>query len=570
MEDLIGSTILRRYRIEKVLGYGGMADVYLATDLRRQAQVAVKVLREDLAEDPEFVRRFRKEAEALARLDHPNIARLYEFVQQGATACVVMDYIKGITLRRRLVEAGGPLGLEEITSILRQVSAALGYAHSEGIIHRDIKPGNIMLQEGGRVLLTDFGIAKVIESGTVTTMALGTPAYMSPEQIEGLALDQRTDIYSLGVMLYEIATGRRPFTGERGSGTTTLEKIRDEQIRLQPVALRVYNPKLPEGVVRVILHALAREREDRWDDVDALGKAWERALPQGVTSSHEVKSIKVADQPHLTKPLILKTPVAGLLFLGAILFLGVMIILVKSSLGARNQPSRNDSIINNNASSTPKVNLVVVRLATATEAISTVSSKLTQSPSPKPSILTPTLTKTTTPTTTPSPTKAQPTPTNCGVAINSAFAGLNTQDQLGCPLGDAQRVWCALQPFEGGYMLWRQDTLMTTIFFNGGSYEEIEDDWLGKTYSINEIPPVGRVAPQRGFGWLWSKDATIRSQLGWGLAEEKGCCMLIQKYANGLLVRSVTGDCGPEFNRANEGDFPHFVVLATGNSWIMK
>ncbi len=275
------TTILRNnYRLERLLGRGGMADVYLAFDLRRQAHVAIKILREDLAEDPEFVRRFAREADALARLEHPNVVRFYSFERQGATAFIVMDYVPGTTLQRRLAETEGPLPLEDVTAILRRVGAALQFAHTEGYVHRDVKPGNVMLREDGNALLSDFGIARAAESATLTTMAMGTPAYMSPEQILGRELDRRTDIYSLGVVLYELTTGRRPFTGDEygltSSGTTT--RLREAHLKLPPPDPRTFNPALPTGIAQVIVRALAKEPGDRWPDVLSLSQAWESAL----------------------------------------------------------------------------------------------------------------------------------------------------------------------------------------------------------------------------------------------------------------------------------------------------
>ena len=156
----VGDILKQRYRIDSFLGRGGMADVYLAFDLRRQTHLAIKVLREDLAEDPESVRRFQREGEALARLDHPFVVRFYAFEVDSPLAFIVMDYVPGSTLRRRLSDIRGPLPLEEVTQILRQVGAALQYAHNEGYIHRDVKPGNVMLREDGAALLSDFGIAR--------------------------------------------------------------------------------------------------------------------------------------------------------------------------------------------------------------------------------------------------------------------------------------------------------------------------------------------------------------------------------------------------------------------------
>ena len=158
MTEQEGVLLCGRYRLQQSVGRGGMADVYLAFDRKRQAQVAVKILREDLAEDPDFVRRFRREAEALAQLDHPNIVHFYAFEQDGLVAFIVMDYIAGTTLRRHLQERRGPLEVKELTPILRDVCSALHYAHVNGFVHRDLKPGNMMLKRDGTALLTDFGI----------------------------------------------------------------------------------------------------------------------------------------------------------------------------------------------------------------------------------------------------------------------------------------------------------------------------------------------------------------------------------------------------------------------------
>lgn len=272
-------TILRdRYRLEQLLGRGGMADVYLAFDLRRQVYIAVKLLREDLAEDPEFVRRFQREAEALSRLDHPYIVRFYSFERQANTAFIVMDYVPGTTLRGRIMEAAGPMPLAEITKVLRQVGTALQYAHNEGFVHRDIKPGNIMLRDDGAALLSDFGIARATEASTMTLGPLGTPAYMSPEQILGREADPRTDIYCLGVVTYEMATGRRPFVGETGTGTSTTEKMRYEHLHVAPADPRMYNRGLPGEAAAAILRALAKEQGQRWPDVMSFVRAWEQAL----------------------------------------------------------------------------------------------------------------------------------------------------------------------------------------------------------------------------------------------------------------------------------------------------
>ena len=323
-----GALLCGRYRLQQSVGRGGMADVYLAFDSKRQAQVAVKILREDLAEDPDFVRRFRREAEALAQLDHPNIVHFYAFEQDGLVAFIVMDYIAGTTLRRHLQERRGPLEVKELTPILRDVCSALHYAHVNGFVHRDLKPGNVMLKRDGTALLTDFGISRAVEGATLTAAVMGTPAYMSPEQIEGGPVDARSDIYSLGVLLFEMATGRRPFTGDEPgltqSGTTT--RVQQAHLRLPPPDPRSLNPRLPAAASAVILRALAKRPADRWPDVVSLRGAWEAAV--GAAGAGFAGAGAAAATPARIPPPAARRPFPGwMLALVAVALLAIAAVL---------------------------------------------------------------------------------------------------------------------------------------------------------------------------------------------------------------------------------------------------
>ena len=274
-----------RYRIEELIGRGGMAEVYKAWDIRRQYHVAIKVMREDLAEDIEFLRRFQREAQALAALSHVNIVRFYSFEREGPLAFIVMDYVEGTTLRRRILEAEGvPLRMDEVMPITQQVCSALHYAHAENVLHRDVKPGNIMIQPDGRVLVADFGIAKAADAATATTIMPGTPAYMSPEQCRSQPVDVRTDVYSLGIVVYEMLAGRRPFVGETTEAGTggTREKIRWEQMHATPLSLRRLNPALSPRAEEMVLRALAKEPDRRWSSVLAFWRALAGALGAAV------------------------------------------------------------------------------------------------------------------------------------------------------------------------------------------------------------------------------------------------------------------------------------------------
>jgi serine/threonine protein kinase len=266
MLNLEGQILKNRYRIDALVGRGGMAEVYQAWDTWRNYHVAIKLMREDLAEDAEFVQRFKREATALAQLAHDNIVRFYSFEREDLLAFIVMDYIEGTTLRSEIARAGGPLDLQRSLAIMESVCGALHYAHMEGVIHRDIKPGNIMIRPDGRVLVADFGIAKAADAATATTVMPGTPAYMSPEQCRSEVLDARTDVYSLGVVLYEMLAGQRPFVGDSEVPDTgsTREKIRWEQMNADPPSLQALNPVVSSELEATVFKAMAKEPDDRW------------------------------------------------------------------------------------------------------------------------------------------------------------------------------------------------------------------------------------------------------------------------------------------------------------------
>lgn len=266
MADLTGKVLGGRYRVQEFLGRGGVAEVYRAWDARRGIEVALKFLREDLAEDRAFVRRFRREAQVLEKLRHPNIVRYYGFEEMEGQAFLVMEFIRGVSLRRYLHELGRPLTVGEAVTVLEPVCKALHYAHAEGVLHCDVKPGNILLERGGRVVLSDFGIARWAEGGGSTVTVVGSPAYMALEQVRGQGLGVWTDVYGLGVTVYEMLTLRRPFPGERGKGTTR-ERVLWEQMHIEPRSLRDHNPQVPVQVEEVVRRALRKEPGDRPGDV---------------------------------------------------------------------------------------------------------------------------------------------------------------------------------------------------------------------------------------------------------------------------------------------------------------
>jgi len=279
-DDLIGN----RYRLESTIASGGMADVWRATDLQLGRLVAVKLLRASVVDDPIVTERFRREARALARLTHPNIVPVYDCVEEDGQVALIMRLIEGKSLRELLDEANdsdqaGMLSVHLTVHIGRAIAAALAKAHAENIVHRDIKPGNILIMAQGEVLLTDFGIAKPLKSskedGTDLTrvdIMMGTAKYLSPEQVQGRDLDGRADMYSLGLVLYECLAGHAPFKEDNDQATAVARLQRD------PTPLNGIRSDVPSNVIAVINKMLRRKPEHRYDDCNEVAQALESAI----------------------------------------------------------------------------------------------------------------------------------------------------------------------------------------------------------------------------------------------------------------------------------------------------
>ena len=254
-----GQLIDGRYRVLRKIGAGGMADVYLARDETLGRQVAVKVLLPRFADDRQFVERFRREAQAAAGLNHPNIVNIYDRGQVGSTYYIVMEYLRGETLKD-FVRRHGRLAARDAIGIALELLAALQYAHEHNVVHRDIKSQNIMLDEHGRARVTDFGIARAGDSSmTEVGSVLGTAQYLSPEQAKGQPADERSDLYSVGVVLYEMLTGRVPFKGDTAV-SVALKHV--NELPPEPIALAA---DLPPSLNRVVLKALAKNPDRRYN-----------------------------------------------------------------------------------------------------------------------------------------------------------------------------------------------------------------------------------------------------------------------------------------------------------------
>ncbi len=260
-DKYVGKRLDGRYEIGEVIGEGGMAVVYSAWDIEDQIPVAIKILRDEYLGNDEFIRRFKDESKAIAVLSHPNIVKVYDVSFGDRIQYIVMEYIDGITLKD-YIEKKGPINWKETIHFVLQILRALQHAHDKGIIHRDVKPQNIMLLEDGTIKVTDFGIARfsknTTKSMTMTNKAIGSVHYISPEQARGESTDAKSDLYSLGVMMYEMLTGKLPFDADNAVSVAIM------QLQSDPEPPRKLNPKIPVGLEEIIIKTMQKEPKKRY------------------------------------------------------------------------------------------------------------------------------------------------------------------------------------------------------------------------------------------------------------------------------------------------------------------
>jgi eukaryotic-like serine/threonine-protein kinase len=264
-----GTVVDERYKLERKIGSGGMADVWLAEDTELDRKVAIKILHDRFAQDKEFVERFRREAQSAAGLQHPNVISIFDRGEFDDTFFIAMEYVQGPQLKE-LVKGG--MGIKDAVDFVRQILSAARFAHRKGIVHRDLKPQNVLIDDEGRARVADFGIARGESSDiTGTGSVMGTAQYLSPEQAQGKETTPRSDIYSIGVILYEALTGRVPFQGDSAVAVAL------KQVSEAPRRPSTVNPEVPPALDAVVMRALAKDPEQRFKDADAFLKALDAA-----------------------------------------------------------------------------------------------------------------------------------------------------------------------------------------------------------------------------------------------------------------------------------------------------
>ncbi|MCL4295822.1 MAG: protein kinase [Anaerolineae bacterium] len=547
MEELIGQS-LGQYRIVEIIGQGGMATVFRARQPGLERWVAVKVLPPHYAADPHFSAHFLREAQAIAQLEHPHILPVYDFGQQGRYIYLVMRYIEGSRTLADIMPQ--PLAFKQMLGYLDQVAAALDYAHERGIVHRDIKPTNILLNQNW-VFLADFGLARLTQAGaspTITDVALGTPAYMSPEQGRGAKVDARTDIYALGVIVYEMLTGEIPHGAE--SSQAILYRRNHEA----PPLLQVYRPEIPPLLDQIVQKALALDPAARFQSAGALVKALRQGVPEPQAS--QLLTAVVPDRsvfwPPSSPPVsplpppadAPSPPAARLNWLwGAIAGLTAVIVLGLLLVGAlwlRNRPVEADPTRAGGqapAPDTPSPTQVANLPATATAL--------------------------------PPATPTAPAQ-NCSAGAGGPFAEVwpEYRDRLGCPAGDPETLsTIAEEAFQGGHLFWSRNTDQVYIVYDRrkdgtelteGQWQLVPPEWKwdgSNPEGVGLTPPPGLVEPKRGFGWLWRTHlGGAEGPLGWALDREYGFDNLgqVQQFEQGLMFK---GSASRIYVLLNNGQF---------------
>ena len=539
--NLVGRILLSQFRVDSFVAAGGMGAVYRVWDLKRNTPLAMKVLHADLADDPLILKRFKREANALKKLTHPNIVRFYGFYQTEEVAFLLEHYVDGRTLKEVLHERdSGQLSVEESLVYLKAISAALGYAHAHGVIHCDLKPGNVMIDQGGAIYVTDFGIARHAESVSTTLGFSGTAAYMAPEQCRAEPVSPQTDVYAMGILLYEMLTGARPFRGDEKDipiAGTVNERVRYAQIHLPPPDPHQHNYAIPGALSSVISSALTKKPEERYHNTRDLFEAASRAVSVSPDAIPDRISVRIDQFDAIQAPntpreqftvrdawrqgvrgfpvqlgLPLWVPVAGVV---ALLMLILGFVFVRrgghSPLGSASLPDENTAVVERSDNN-----------------LGAIDANLTQGGTPTITLPTDTPVPIVTPTSEPEPTATVP---SCAIRPLGEFASLwsRYEEELGCAdYAEPRLIADAEQLFQQGHMFWRADIDIYYVIYDGGGARS--GDWSqydgkyneGGLAACPELAPPDFVKLASGFGNVWCALGGENADIGWALDDQYG------------------------------------------------
>ena len=540
-----GTVLQNRYRIVSLLGQGGMGAVYRAWDLRLEIPVALKEMTPQPGLEPEALQglqaQFHREAALVAKFDHPNLVNVSDFFEEDRNVYLAMNYVEGENLHEYIARVGA-LSEAQVLTWADQLLDALTYIHDRGIIHRDIKPQNVIVRPDGHVILVDFGLVKLWNPNDPRTQtiirSMGTPGYAPPEQYDPARghTDPRSDLYSLGATLYHTFTGKVP--------PTATERVVNPK-SLNPI--RQINPGVSPHVEAALMRSLELQPQDRFQNAREMRQALQRPtawrpetyMPPPATPPPG-QTAPPASQGRNT-PWIWIIPALAVLLL---------CLLITGGSGyyffIKPTPETTPALLSG-ITSTP-----TARVSSTATAIPDASP--TETPESVQATSTPAVTQAATAqaTSTPVPTlppttRATATSPPACPAVTGTFAGVwqQHQNQLGCARSDVYSTWSAQQNFEGGEMFWRQDTDGIWVLYYNGTWRGYSNTWQegNPTYSCPEsAPSQSPPTPLRGFGKIWCTYSDVRSRLGNAVDAERGFDSLLQDFDNGTLLKMDSGN----------------------------